>query len=59
MTKAKMKELTHGNLIRRIENLEACLEDIEKIALVSEGVEFYAMLARKGLDGEYVRDPKP
>lgn len=43
----------------RIKDLEACLEDIEKIALVSEGVEFYAMLARKGLDGDYVRDPKP
>ena len=43
----------------RIKDLEACLEEIERVALVSEGVEFYAMLARKGLDGEYVRDPQP
>jgi len=43
----------------RIKDLEACLEEIERVALVSEGVEFYAMLARKGLDGEYVRDPEP
>jgi hypothetical protein len=39
----------------RIADLEACLRDIEKIALASEGVDFYAMLARKGLDGKYVR----
>ena len=43
----------------RIKYLEACLEEIERVAQVSEGVEFYAMLARKGLDGEYVRDPQP
>lgn len=43
----------------RIKDLEACLEEIERVAQVSEGVEFYAMLARKGLDGEYVRDPQP
>ena len=43
----------------RIKYLEACLEEIERVAQVREGVEFYAMLARKGLDGEYVRDPQP
>ena len=48
-----------STLQARIENLEACLEEIERVALVSEGVVFYAMLARKGLDGEYVRDPQP
>ncbi len=47
------------DLNNRIKDLEACLEEIERVALVSEGVEFYAMLARKGLDGKYVRDPQP
>lgn len=52
-------ELTKKDNNERVEDLEACLEEIERVALVSEGVEFYAMLARKGLDGEYVRDPQP
>lgn len=47
------------SLEERVKDLEACLEEIERVALVSEGVEFYAMIARKGLDGEYVRDPEP
>jgi len=46
-------------LNNRIKDLEACLEEIERVAQYSEGVKFYAMLARKGLDGEYVRDPQP
>ena len=40
----------------RVKSLEAALEEIEKVALVSEGVEFYAMVARKGLDGEFDYD---
>lgn len=40
----------------RVRCLEAALEEIERVALVSEGVEFYAMVARKGLDGEFDYD---
>ena len=40
----------------RVRSLEAALEEIERVALVSEGVEFYAMVARKGLDGEFDYD---
>ena len=36
----------------RVYLLESCLEEIEQVALVSEGVEFYAMLARKALDDD-------
>tara|TARA_R100001510_G_C7555410_1_gene137516 strand:- start:480 stop:680 length:201 start_codon:yes stop_codon:yes gene_type:complete len=36
----------------RIKCLEAALEEIERVALASNGVQFYAMLARKGLDGD-------
>jgi len=43
----------------RIKELEACLEEIERVALVSEGVQFYAMVARKGLDGEFNYDGNP
>ena len=43
-------------LFHRVKSLEAALEEIEKVALVSEGVEFYAMVARKGLDGEFDYD---
>lgn len=43
---------------KKIEGLETCLEMIERTALVSEGADFYAMIARKGLNGEYERDPK-
>lgn len=65
---AKIKELESqvGGLLRvvgdkhdllcRIDELEAALEEIERVALVSEGVEFYAMVARKGLDGEFDYD---
>ena len=58
-TKTYKLQPVHKSLKERIDDLEACLEEIERVALVSEGVEFYAMLARKGLDGEYVRDPQP
>lgn len=51
-----MTEIPNEELLDRIADLELCLEEIETIALLSEGVEFYAMLARKGLDGEYDRD---
>jgi len=40
----------------RIKCLEAALEHIERVALVSDGVSFYAMVARKGLDGEFEYD---
>ena len=40
----------------RIKCLEAALEEIERVALASNGVQFYAMLARKGLDGEFNYD---
>ena len=43
-------------LFYRVKSLEAALEEIERVALVSEGVEFYAMVARKGLDGEFDDD---
>lgn len=43
-------------LSHRVKSLEAALEEIERVALVSEGVEFYAMVARKGLDGEFDYD---
>ena len=36
----------------RIERLEAALREIRDVALCSEGVEFYAMLADKALNGE-------
>lgn len=36
----------------RIEELEEALRQIRDIALLSEGVEFYAMLAEKALKGE-------
>jgi hypothetical protein len=35
--------------------LEACLTEIRDVAAVSEGVEFYVMLAQQGLDGEFKR----
>ena len=40
----------------RIKCLEAALEEIERVALASDGVAFYAMVARKGLDGEFDYD---
>lgn len=40
----------------RVKSLEAALEHIERVALVSEGVQFYAMIARQGLDGEFCYD---
>jgi hypothetical protein len=47
-------ECSEAELLDRVYLLESCLEEIEQVALVSEGVEFYAMLARKALDDEYV-----
>ena len=49
-------EYTAMYLSHRVKSLEAALEEIERVALVSEGVEFYAMVARKGLDGEFDYD---
>jgi|6_EtaG_2_1085325.scaffolds.fasta_scaffold03218_7 DNA-binding MarR family transcriptional regulator len=43
-----------GRLRQRIETLEAGLREIRDIARVSEGVEFYAMLAEKYLEEEDV-----
>jgi len=40
----------HAEAADRIDQLEAALVEIRDIALVSDGVEFYAMLAEKGLD---------
>ncbi len=38
-----------ASLRQRIAHLEYYLTEIKEIALLSEGVEFYAMLAEKGL----------
>ena len=35
-----------------IHKLRKALEEIRDVAAISEGVEFYAMLAQKALDGE-------
>ena len=45
-------ENVESELQDRVYLLESCLEEIEQVALVSEGVEFYAMLARKALDDD-------
>jgi len=45
-------ENVEAELEDRVYLLESCLEEIEQVALVSEGVEFYAMLARKALDDD-------
>jgi hypothetical protein len=39
-------------LTERLQRLTIALTEIRDIARVSEGVEFYAMLAQKALDGE-------
>ena len=39
-------------LTERLQRLSAALTEIRDIARVSEGVEFYAMLAQRALDGE-------
>lgn len=41
-------------LTERLQRLSAALTEIRDIARVSEGVEFYAMLAQRALDGEDV-----
>ena len=65
LTKA-FKTFEYPNAVaERIHKLESCHEEIERVALVSEGVEWYAMMARKGLDGDYIveyrdgGDPQP
>ena len=45
-------ENVESELQDRVYLLESCLEEIEQVAPVSEGVEFYAMLARKALDDD-------
>jgi len=45
-------ENSEAALEDRVYLLESCLAEIEQVALVSEGVEFYAMLARKALDDD-------
>ena len=52
-------EYTAFYLCHRVKSLEAALKEIERVALVSEGVQFYAMVARKGLDGEFNYDGNP
>lgn len=39
--------------------LKLALEEIDKVASISEGTEFYAMLAKKALDNQYVGDTEP
>ena len=46
-------------LEERIKSLEGSLREIRDIARVSEGVEFYAMLADKALQEKNERDPQP
>ena len=41
-----------ANLIREADRYKAALIEIRDIARASEGVEFYAMLADKALEGE-------
>ena len=48
--------MTDKELIKLYRNT---LEEIYRVASVSEGVQFYAMLAKKALDHEYVRDTEP
>jgi hypothetical protein len=45
-------ETTITELIAEVGKLRAHLRNIRDIALCSEGVEFYAMLADRGLNGE-------
>jgi hypothetical protein len=56
MSTASNMQYASMYFFHRVRSLEAALEEIEKVALVSEGVEFYAMVARKGLDGEFDYD---
>jgi predicted restriction endonuclease len=39
--------------------LKRSMEEIDAVASISEGTEFYAMLAKKALDNEYVGDTEP
>jgi hypothetical protein len=43
----RCEELTH-----HVQRLTHALDEIKTIAEASEGVEFYAMLAKKALEGE-------
>jgi len=59
MNKTARLEVAIYMLEERIKSLEGSLREIRDIALVSEGVEFYAMLADKALKEKNERDPQP
>ena len=59
MDKTARLEVAIYMLEERIKSLEGSLREIRNIALVSEGVEFYAMLADKALKEKNERDPQP
>lgn len=47
----RLTEIELRNARSEIKRLRAALEDIRDIAVISDGVEFYAMLADKALNG--------
>ena len=59
MDKTARLEVAIYMLEERIKSLEGSLREIRDIARVSEGVEFYAMLADKALKEKNERDPQP
>ena len=59
MGKTARLEVAIYMLEERIKYLEGSLREIRDIARVSEGVEFYAMLADKELKKKNERDPQP
>jgi len=59
MDKIQRLEVALLMLDQRIQDLEDSLREIRDIARVSEGVEFYAMLADKALREKNERDPQP
>lgn len=59
MGKTARLEVAIYMLEERIKYLEGSLREIRDIARVSEGVEFYAMLADKALKEKNERDPQP
>ena len=48
----RLTEIELRNARSEIKRLRAALEEIRDIAAISEGVEFYAMLADRALNGE-------
>ena len=50
MVNPKLQEIR--KLRAEIAKLKAGLQEIYKVASISEGVEFYALLAKKTLEGE-------